>query len=121
MQADSISSFGILLKKPVIIKIVTGNENVRYGSTSPTRLLDSPIFAKLVKSGIMTQCTGIIMPIIKKVMHGHASLQRSLPIANAAMEPMSILRTNVTPHTIKELSVAIPSFPAVHAKIKLSR
>jgi len=65
----------------------------------------------------VTQCTGIIIPTKKNVMHGFASLNLSLPIANAAIEPINILRTNVTPHTIKELSVAIPSFPAVQANV----
>ena len=53
-------------------------------------------------------------------MHGFASLKRSLPIANAAIEPISILKINVTAQTIKEFNVAIPSFPAVHANVKLS-
>ena len=83
----------------------------------PVRELDKPIFANLVNSGIITQCTGIIMPSRKNVIQGFASLKRSLPMAKAAMEPISILKTSVTPHTINEFNVAIPSFPAVHAKV----
>ena len=97
--------------------MVVGSENVRYGMISPIRELDNPIFANRVNSGIITQCTGIIMPSRKNVIQGLASLNRSLPMANAAMEPISILSISVIPHTIKEFSVAIPSFPAVHENV----
>ena len=117
IQADSINSLGILSKKPVMIYMVVGRENVRYGIISPMRELDNPNFANLVNSGIITQCTGIIMPNRKNVIQGFASLKCSLLMAKAAIEPISILRINVIPHTIKELSVAAPSFPAVHAKL----
>ena len=121
IHADSISSFGILLKNPVIIYMVRGREKVRYGNTRPVRVLDNPIFANLVNKGIITQCTGIIIPIRKYVSAAPENFQRNLPIAKAAIEPIIRLRISVTVHTINELSVAVPSLPAVHAKVKFSR
>ena len=73
---------------------------------------------KTLNNGIKIQWIGIIIPIRKYVITAPDILKRSLPSAKLAIQPMIILRINAVTHTIAEFKVAIPSFPAVHAKIK---
>jgi hypothetical protein len=53
-------------------------------------------------------------------MVSFAPFQRKRAMPNAAIEPMIELSTRAATHTMNEFSVAMPSFPAVHANEKLS-
>ena len=79
-------------------------------------MFDSPTFANLVNRGINTQCTGIIIPIMKYTITSPEIFHFILPMANETVEPRNMLSSRVMTHTKSEFTIAMPSFPAVHAK-----